>query len=239
MKNIIDEFNGTYEIERTFSNDGEQYFWGRLERDNKEVESWSRYWLPFISAIENIITEKLRLKNDIRDYTFAALMKECEKFSLDKLVVKIHFNIADYGTECSSANVNVLSYKMSDGAAILAASGLYKIKSDIEAKTAAWYGNDGRLNIFLKDWKNYGIRKRIVDICNWETDQKFVEAEPIDFSDISDDEIIAEKRKSIGPRAKSGADFALSAYKFGGARHANRIMDIFYKMTKYPNYIDF
>ena len=239
MKNIIDEFNGTYEIERVFSNDGEQFFLGRLERDNKEIEQWSRYWLPFISARENLITGKLRLKNDIRDYTFATLMEECEKFNLDKLVVEIHFNISDYGTECSSANVNVLSYKMSDGAATLATSGLYKIKSDIEAKTAAWYGNDGRLNIFLKDWRNYGIRKKIIDICNWKTDPKFVNAEPIDFSGYSDDEITAEKRRIMGLKAKSGADFALSAYKFGGARHANRIMDIFYKMTKYPNYIDF
>ena len=116
MQNIGCELNGTYDIERVFDNDGRQYFLGRLERDNKEIENWSRYWLPFISARENIITEKLRLKRDIRDYTFAALMEECEKFNLDELVVEIHFNISDYGTDCSSANVNVLSYKMSDGA---------------------------------------------------------------------------------------------------------------------------
>lgn len=235
MQNIGCEFNGTYDIERVFDNDGRQHFLGRLERDNKEIESWSKYWLPFISARENLITEKLRLKNDIRDYTFESLMAECEKFNLDELVVEIHFNISDYSTDCSSANVNILSYKMSDGAATLAASGLYKIKSNIEKKTADWYGDDGRLNIFLKDWRNYGMRKRIIDICNWETDPKFVEAEPIDFSGISDDEIIAEKRRAFGP--KSAADFAISAYKFGGARQANRIMDIFYRMTKYPVYI--
>lgn len=234
MQNIGCEFNGTYDIERVFDNDGRQYFLGRLERDNKEIENWSRYWMPFISARENLITEKLRLKRDIRDYTFAALMEECEKFNLDELVVKIHFNISDYGTDCSSANVNVLSYKMSDGAATLAASGLYQIKSSIETKTADWYGDDGRLNIFLKDWRNYGIRKRIINICDWETDPRFIEVEPKDFSNMSDDEIIALHRIDA-PRV-SGADLAISAYKCGGARHANRIMDIFYKMSKYPVY---
>ena len=68
------------------------------------------------------------------------------------------------------------------------------------------------------------------------TDPKFIRAEPNDFSNMSDDEIISLHR--IHESSVSGADLAISAYKFGGARHANRIMDIFYQMSKYPVYID-
>ena len=236
MQNIGCEFSGVYEYSKITSNDGEQFYTGRLRRDNGESESWSKDWTPFIPARENITIEKLRLKNDMRDYTFANIKEECEKFNIDELVVEIHFNIPDYDTTCEGANVNILSYKMSDETATLTSGGLYKIKASIEAKTAAWYGKDGRLTAFLKDWRNYGMRKRIINICDWETDPKFIKAEPQDFSNMSDDEIISLHRchESI----VSGADFALSAYKFGGARHANRIMDIFYKMSKYPVYID-
>ena len=235
MQNIGCEFSGVYEYSKITSNDGEQYYTGRLRRDNGESESWSAFWTPFISAKENFITEKLRLKDDMRDYTFTSIKEECEKFGIDELVVEIHFNIPDYDTICTGANVNILSYKMSDGTATLTSGGLYKIKANIEAKTAVWYGEDGRLTAFLKDWKNYGIRKRIINICDWETDPRFIEVEPKDFSNMSDDEIIAF-RGINGSSGVSGADIAISAYKCGGARHANRIMDIFYKMSKYPVY---
>lgn len=234
MQNIGCEFSGVYEYNKIISNDGEQYYTGRLRRDNGESELWSKDWTPFISAKENIITEKLRLKNDMRDYTFASIKEECEKFGVNELVVEIRFNIPDYDTICAGANVNILSYKMSDETTTLTSGGLYKIKDSIEAKTAAWYGKDGRLTAFLKDWRNYGIRKRIINICDWETDPRFIEVEPKDFSNMSDDEIIALHRIDA-PRV-SGADLAISAYKCGGARHANRIMDIFYKMSKYPVY---
>ena len=233
MQNIGCEFSGVYEYNKITSNDGKQCYTGRLNRDNGESESLSAFLTPFIPARENITTEMLRLKNDMRDYTFASINEECEKFGIDELVVEIHFNVSDYDAICTGANVNILSYKMSDETATLTSGGLYKIKSSLEAKMAAWYGEDGRLQIFLKDLRNYGIRKRIINICDWETDPKFIEVEPKDFSNMSDDEIIAERRPNI-----SGADLAISAYKFGGARHANRIMDIFYKMSKYPVYID-
>lgn len=236
MQNIGCEFSGVYEYNRITNDNGEQFYTWRLRRDNGESESWSAFLTPFIPARENITTEKLRLKNDIRDYTFANINEECEKFGIDELVVEIHFNVSDYDAICTGANVNILSYKMSDETATLTSGGLYKIKASIEAKTAAWYGEDGRLTTFLKDWRNYGIRKRIINICDWETDPKFIEVEPKDFSNMSDDEIISFHR--IHVPSVSGADIAISAYKFGGARHANRIMDIFYKMNKYPVYID-
>lgn len=236
MQNIGCEFSGVYEYNRITNDNGEQFYTWRLRRDNGESESWSAFLTPFIPASENITTEKLRLKNDIRDYTFANIKEECEKFGIDELVVEIHFNVSDYDAICTGANVNILSYKMSDETATLTSGGLYKIKASIEAKTAAWYGEDGRLTTFLKDWRNYGIRKRIINICDWETDPKFIEVEPKDFSNMSDDEIISFHR--IHVPSVSGADIAISAYKFGGARHANRIMDIFYKMNKYPVYID-
>lgn len=236
MQNIGCEFSGVYEYNKITSNDGEQFYTGRLRRDNGESELWSKDWTPFIPARENITIEKLRLKNDMRDYTFASIKEECEKFGIDELVVEIHFNVSDYDAICTGANVNILSYKMSDETATLTSGGLYKIKASIEAKTAAWYGEDGRLTAFLKDWRNYGIRKRIINICDWETDPKFIEVEPKDFSNMSDDEIISFHR--IHVPSVSGADIAISAYKFGGARHANRILDIFYKMSKYPVYID-
>lgn len=236
MQNIGCEFSGVYEYNKITSNEGEQFYTGRLRRDNGESELWSKDWTPFIPAMENITIEKLRLKNDMRDYIFASIKEECEKFGIDELVVEIHLNVSDYDAICTGANVNVLSYKMSDETATLTSGGLYKIKASIEAKTAAWYGEDGRLTAFLKDWRNYGIRKRIINICDWETDPKFIEVEPKDFSNMSDDEIISFHR--IHVPSVSGADIAISAYKFGGARHANRIMDIFYKMNKYPVYID-
>ena len=235
MQNIGCEFSGVYEYSKITSNDGEQYYTGRLRRDNGESESWSAFWTPFIPARENITIEKLRLKNDMRDYTFTSIKEECEKFGIDELVVEIHFNIPYSETTCEGANVNILSYRMSDETATLTSGGLYKIKASIEAKTAAWYGEDGRLTAFLKDWKNYGIRKRIINICDWETDPRFIEVEPKDFSNMSDDEIIAFHGIN-GSSGVSGADIAISAYKCGGARHANRIMDIFYKMSKYPVY---
>lgn len=231
MQNIGCEFSGVYEYNRITNDKGEQFYTWRLRRDNGELESWSAFLTPFIPARENITTEMLRLKNDMRDYIFASIKEECEKFGIDELVVEIHFNVSDYDAICTGANVNVLSYKMSDETTTLTSGGLYKIKANIESKTAAWYGEDGRLTAFLKDLRNYGIRKRIINICDWETDPKFIEVEPKDFSNMSDDEIIAERRPNI-----SGADIAISAYKFGGARHANRIMDIFYKMNKYPVY---
>lgn len=236
MQNIGCEFSGVYEYNKITSNDGEQFYTGRLRRDNGESELWSKDWTPFIPARENITIEKLRLKNDMRDYTFSNIKEECEKFNIDELVVEIHLNVSDYDDICTGANVNILSYKMSDETATLTSGGLYKIKASIEAKTAAWYGEDGRLTAFLKDWRNYGIRKRIINICDWETDPKFIEVEPKDFSNMSDDEIISFHR--IHVPSVSGADIAISAYKFGGARHANRIMDIFYKMSKYPVYLD-
>lgn len=236
MQNIGCEFSGVYEYNKITSNDGKQFYTGRLNRDNGESESWSAFWAPFIPVRENITIEKRRLKNDMRDYTFANIKEECEKFGIDELVVEIHFNIPNSGMTCEGASVNILSYKMSDGTTTLTSGGLYKIKSNLEAKMAAWYGEDGRLQIFLKDWRNYGIRKRIINICDWETDPKFIEVGPTDFSNMSDDEIIRLHR--IHKPSVSGADLALSAYKFGGARHANRIMDIFYKMSKYPVYID-
>lgn len=234
MQNIGCEFSGVYEYNRITNDNGEQFYTWRLRRDNGELESWSAFLTPFIPARENITTEMLRLKNDMRDYIFASIKEECEKFGIDELVVEIHFNVSDYDAICTGANVNVLSYKMSDETTTLTSGGLYKIKASIEAKTAAWYGEDGRLTTFLKDWRNYGIRKRIINICDWETDPKFIEVEPKDFSNMSDDEIISFHR--IHVPSVSGADIAISAYKFGGARHANRIMDIFYKMNKYPVY---
>lgn len=236
MQNIGCEFSGVYEYNKITSNEGEQFYTGRLRRDNGESELWSKDWTPFIPARENITIEKLRLKNDIRDYTFASIKEECEKFGIDELVVEIHFNVSDYDAICTGSNVNILSYKMSDGTTTLTSGGLYKIKDSIEAKTAAWYGEDGRLTAFLKDWRNYWIRKSIINICDFETDPKFIEVEPKDFSNMSDDEVISFHR--IHVPSVSGADIAISAYKFGGARHANRIMDIFYKMNKYPVYID-
>lgn len=236
MQNIGCEFSGVYEYNRITNDNGEQFYTWRLRRDNGELESWSAFLTPFIPARENITTEMLRLKNDMRDYTFASIKEECEKFNIDELVVEIHFNVSDYDAICTGANVNILSYKMSDETTTLTSGGLYKVKANIEAKTAAWYGEDGRLTAFLKDWRNYGIRKRIINICDWETDPKFIEVEPKDFSNMSDDEIISFHR--IHVPSVSGADIAISAYKFGGARHANRIMDIFYKMNKYPVYID-
>lgn len=236
MQNIGCEFSGVYEYNKITSNDGQQFYTWRLNRDNGESESWSAFLTPFIPAMENITTEKLILKNDMRDYIFASINEECEKFNIDELVVEIRFNVSDYDAICTGANVNVLSYKMSDETTTLTSGGLYKIKANIESKTAAWYGEDGRLTAFLKDWRNYGIRKRIINICDWETDPKFTEVEPKDFSNMSDDEIINLHR--FHESTVSGADIAISAYKFGGARHANRIMDIFYKMNKYPVYID-
>lgn len=237
MQNIGIEFNGTYTISRILSRAGEVFYIGTLERGNSERESWSKFGRPLISPAENITIEKIRLKNDIRDYTFEILMAECEKFNMDNLIVEVRFNITGNGSLCRSANVSILSYKMRDENAELATDGLCKIKADIEAKTAAWYGRDGRLNIFLNDWRNYEIRKRIIDICDCETDPRLIEAEPIDFSGLPDKEIIAAKEEIGRFNGKSGADLALSAYKFGGARQANRIMDIFYRMTKYPVYI--
>ena len=236
MQNIGCEFSGVYEYNRITNDNGEQFYTWRLRRDNGESESWSAFLTPFIPARENITTEMLRLKNDIRDYTFANIKEECEKFGIDELVVEIHFNIPNSGMTCEGASVNILSYKMSDETTTLTSGGLYKIKSSLEAKMAAWYGEDGRLTAFLKDWRNYGIRKRIINICDWETDPKFIRVEPKDFSNMSDDEIINLQR--FHESTVSGADIAISAYKFGGARHANRIMDIFYKMSKYPVYID-
>lgn len=236
MQNIGCEFSGVYEYNRITNDNGEQFYTGRLHRDNGESELWSKDWTPFIPAKENITIEKLRLKNDMRDYIFASIKEECEKFGIYELVVEIHFNIPNSCMTCEGASVNILSYKMSDETTALTSGGLYKIKSSLEAKTAAWYGEDGRLTAFLKDWRNYGMRKRIINICDWETDPEFIEVEPKDFSNMSDDEIINLQR--YHEATVSVADIAISAYKFGGARHANRIMDIFYKMNKYPVYID-
>lgn len=117
MQNIGCEFSGVYEYNKITSNGGKQFYTGRLNRDNGESELWSKDWTPFIPARENITTEKLRLKNDMRDYTFANIKEECEKFGIDELVVEIRFNIPYSEMTCGGARhanrIMDIFYKMS------------------------------------------------------------------------------------------------------------------------------
>lgn len=79
MQNIGCEFSGVYEYNKITSNGGKQFYTGRLNRDNGESELWSKDWTPFIPARENITIEKLRLKNDMRDYNG---LTELQKYNL-------------------------------------------------------------------------------------------------------------------------------------------------------------
>lgn len=239
MKNIIDEFNGTYKISKEHNEKGAPHYIGRLQRGSKETNDWSdSICRPFITTKENFMTEKYKLKKDIMDYTFGNMVSECEKFELDELTVDVQFKITSCNgfNTCIGSTVSVLSYKKQSGE--LASSGLYKIKLDMEQSLIAWGGKDGRLSIFLNDLYSYEQRNQIIEACNFKN-LLYQHVEGMDFSDKSDREISNIADVTCGV---SESDVAVAAYKGGKdsrdkKKQLNRVMDILFKMSKYPAYM--